>query len=355
MVGLCNCEKGGVLISTFFSSYFSLTKPKVVVLLQITALCAVIIHYSLAGNLGSETFETMAIVLLGGYLTAGGANAINMWYDSDIDPEMDRTVTRAIPSGKVSPILALLFGIIISIVGVIWFYIFTNQVAAFWSLFSILFYVFIYTIWLKRRTSQNIVIGGIAGSTPPIIGWASCEEGLSVSISSFSSFMSSIFDLGSYLPWFMFTLIFLWTPPHFWALALYRSGDYQKVGVPMLPNVKGAKRTILEMKVYSFLLVLISFAPSIAFNDEIADSWAYYILSLTMLGLGIWYGSTIWRISMSEEKDEDGKISGASNSFFVSLLYLALMFITLVSASFGTTGAILGAMFSVSSVIWTEK
>ena len=355
MVGLCNCEKGGVLISTFFSSYFSLTKPKVVVLLQITALCAVIIHHSLAGNLGSETFETMAIVLLGGYLTAGGANAINMWYDSDIDPEMDRTVTRAIPSGKVSPILALLFGIIISIVGVIWFYIFTNQVAAFWSLFSILFYVFIYTIWLKRRTSQNIVIGGIAGSTPPIIGWASCEEGLSVSISSFSSFTSSIFDLGSYLPWFMFTLIFLWTPPHFWALALYRSGDYQKVGVPMLPNVKGAKRTILEMKVYSFLLVLISFAPSIAFNDEIADSWAYYILSLTMLGLGIWYGSTIWRISMSEEKDEDGEILGASNSFFVSLLYLALMFITLVSASFGTTGAILGAMFSVSSVIWIEK
>ena len=355
MVGLYYGERGGVLISTFFSSYFSLTKPKVVVLLQITALCAVTIHYSLAGNLGFETFETMAIVLLGGYLTAGGANAINMWYDRDIDPKMDRTADRAIPSGKISPILALLFGVTISIVGVIWFYIFTNQVAAFWSLFSILFYVFIYTIWLKRRTSQNIVIGGIAGSTPPIIGWSSCEEGLSMSISSFSSFINSIFDLGSYLPWFMFTLIFLWTPPHFWALALFRSGDYQKAGVPMLPNVKGAKRTILEMKVYSALLILLSFAPSIAFNDVIQDSWAYHMLSLTMFGLGIWYASTIWRIDISEEKDEFGKISGATNSFFVSMLYLALMFITLVSASFGTMGAILGAMFTVSSVIWTEK
>ena len=183
------------MISTLFSSYFSLTKPKVVVLLQITALSAVIVHYSHAGNLGFETFETMAIVLLGGYLTAGGANAINMWYDSDIDPKMERTAGRSIPSGKVSPILALLFGVAISIVGVVWFYIFTNQVTAFWSLFSILFYVLIYTIWLKRKTSQNIVIGGIAGSTPPIIGWSSCEEGLSMSTSSFSSFISSILIL----------------------------------------------------------------------------------------------------------------------------------------------------------------
>ena len=343
------------MISTFFSSYFSLTKPKVVVLLQITALCAVLIHYSLADNLGFETFETMAIVLLGGYLTAGGANAINMWYDRDIDPEMTRTADRAIPSGEVSPINALLFGVSISIIGVIWFYIFANQVAAFWSLFSILFYVFIYTIWLKRRTPQNIVIGGIAGSTPPIIGWASCEEGLSISISSFSSFISSIFDLGSYLPWFMFTLIFLWTPPHFWALALYRSGDYQKVGVPMLPNVKGPKRTILEMKVYSLLLVLLSFVSSVAYEDVLSDSWAYYILGLTLFGLGIWYASTVWRINTSEQKDDGGKISGAANSFYVSMLYLALMFTTLVSASFGVIGASLGSLFAVSSMIWTEK
>ena len=128
-----------------------------------------------------------------------------------------------------------------------------NDVAAFWSACRVLFYVFIYSIWLKRTTSQNIVIGGIAGSTPPVIGWSASVESLSISTDSVASLLESVVELGSPMPWFMFFLIFLWTPPHFWALALYRSEEYAEVGVPMLPNVKGPERTQLEMKFLSHI------------------------------------------------------------------------------------------------------
>jgi hypothetical protein len=152
--------------------YLELTKPRVVVLLQITALCAVLVHDMLDSGLSTTSGETMLIVFVGGYLSAGGANAVNMWYDRDIDPKMSRTAARPVPSGAVPANAALGFGIALSMLGVAWFVLLANQVAAFWSAFSILFYVFVYSIWLKRRTPQNIVIGGIAGSTPPVIGWA---------------------------------------------------------------------------------------------------------------------------------------------------------------------------------------
>ena len=135
--------------------YLSLTKPRVVILLQITAICSVIIHDSIEGDFGSDSIQTMLVVLIGGYLTAGGANAINMWYDRDIDPKMARTSGRAIPSGRVEAGSALFFGILISILGVWWFYEMSNEVAAFWSAFSVLFYVLIYSIWLKRRTAEH--------------------------------------------------------------------------------------------------------------------------------------------------------------------------------------------------------
>ena len=137
-------------------SYVSLTKPRVVVLLQITALCAVLVHDRMYEQLGIETAETMLIVFVGGYLSAGGANAINMWYDRDIDPLMTRTESRAIPSGEVSAESALALGVLLSIAGVSWFWMLSNEVAAFWSAFSILFYVFVYSIWLKRSTPQNL-------------------------------------------------------------------------------------------------------------------------------------------------------------------------------------------------------
>ena len=323
-------------------------------LLQITAICAVIVHDSMEGDFGSESIQTMLVVLVGGYLTAGGANAINMWYDRDIDPKMSRTSGRAIPSGKVEADSALIFGILMSIVGVLWFYEMANEVAAFWSAFSVLFYVFIYSIWLKRTTSQNIVIGGIAGSTPPVIGWSASVESLSISTESVASLLESVVELGSPMPWFMFVLIFLWTPPHFWALALYRSEEYAEVGVPMLPNVKGPERTLLEMKFYSILLILLSISAPTTLEEIQIEDWSYHVLSWTILGLSLWYASTVWRIDISEEPDETGRISSAANSFFVSMLYLALMFVVLVTGSFGQPGVVFGAIIATGLIVRTE-
>ena len=318
-------------------SLFSLTKPRVVVLLQITAMCAILSHDLIETNkINQSTLEVMMIVFIGGYLTAGGANCINMWYDRDIDPIMTRTSKRPLSVGDITPKKALLFGILISIIGTLWLLKMANEVAAFWALFSILFYVFIYTIWLKRTSVQNIVIGGIAGSTPPVIGWAAAEGELELEFSSAHDFIDSIVNIGGYMPWFMFLLIFLWTPPHFWALALYRSGEYEKVGVPMMPNVKGKGRTLIEMKIYSILLILLSLTTPLAFQEksnwiELSDlDFNISLAVINSLILSIWYALTVWKININDENDI---MPTASHSFFVSLTYLAVMFIILVLTS----------------------
>ena len=334
--------------------YFSLTKPRVVVLLQITALCSVLVHDQLGGELDANTVRTMLVVFVGGYLSAGGANAINMWYDRDIDPLMTRTKDRAVPAGEVSANAALAFGIALSLLGVTWFAALANSVAAFWSAFSILFYVFVYSIWLKRSTPQNIVIGGIAGSTPPVIGWAAAEDGLTVATDSAQAMQESLLDLGSPMPWFMFLLIFLWTPPHFWALALYRSEEYGRVGVPMMPNVKGPERTLREMKVYAIILLILSMnVPS--YHELAESSTFYFILGGNVALLTIWYANSVWRIDLEEERDPTGRLPTAARSFFVSMLYLALMFIVLVTASFGILGAGFGAALSMVAVVRSES
>jgi protoheme IX farnesyltransferase len=334
--------------------YFSLTKPRVVVLLQITALCSVLVHDQLGGELDANTVRTMLVVFVGGYLSAGGANAINMWYDRDIDPLMTRTKDRAVPAGEVSANAALAFGIVLSFLGVMWFATLANSVAAFWSAFSILFYVFVYSIWLKRSTPQNIVIGGIAGSTPPVIGWAAAEDGLTVATDSAQAMQESLLDLGSPMPWFMFLLIFLWTPPHFWALALYRSEEYGRVGVPMMPNVKGPERTLREMKVYAIILLILSMnVPS--YHELAESSTFYFVLGGNVALLTIWYANSVWRIDLEEERDPTGRLPTAARSFFVSMLYLALMFIVLVTASFGILGAGFGAALSMVAVVRSES
>ncbi len=334
--------------------YFSLTKPRVVVLLQITALCSVLVHDQLDGGLDTNTVRTILVVFVGGYLSAGGANAINMWYDRDIDPLMSRTKNRPVPAGEVSANAALGFGVALSLLGVAWFEILANSVAAFWSAFSILFYVFIYSIWLKRTTPQNIVIGGIAGSTPPVIGWAAAEDGLTIATDSTRVMLESLLDLGGLMPWFMFLLIFLWTPPHFWALALYRSEEYGNVGIPMMPNVKGAERTVREMKAYAALLVILSIAAPMSYGGINESDAIYQVLGCTTIGLSIWYSSTVWRVDLSEQRDPTGRIPTAARSFFVSMLYLALMFIVLVTASFGLLGAGIGAVLAVTAMVRSE-
>tara|TARA_A100001037_G_C15141077_1_gene633734 strand:- start:18 stop:1121 length:1104 start_codon:yes stop_codon:yes gene_type:complete len=315
---------------------FSLMKPSVIGLLQVTAISAVIVHDLIDYHNGSkygfseilDTLWTCVVVFIGGFLTAGGANSMNMWYDADIDPHMGRTSQRAIPSGNVNGRTALLFGIFSAVLGTIWLIETANEVAAFWAAFSVLFYVIIYTMWLKRRTSQNIVIGGIAGSTPPLVGWAAAHDGLSI---------AQPFDLGAALPWLLFMLIFLWTPPHFWALALFRDKEYKRANIPMLPIVRGSKHTIIEMRVYTALLIGISamFIDPVMWGFPRTEVWSIgWAISTTyfawVLLLGIWYNQSVLDIDIREPRDEKGRIPTAFRSFMISMKYLALLFITLI-------------------------
>ncbi len=306
-----------------FKILTKLMKLRVIVLLQITAICAILVHDLLSRHglielerTWFDTFFTMGITIVGGTLSAGGSNAINMWYDSDIDMKMSRTKNRPIPSGHISPTMALFFGIIISIVGSGIFLI-LHWKAAFWSFFSVFFYVFIYTIWLKRRTPQNIVIGGIAGATPPLIGWAAAAT---ESIDSMNPF-----DLGSPIPWMLFALIFLWTPPHFWALALYRSGEYAKANVPMMNEVKGSENTLFQSKIYCFLLFFLGAVPCFWPQSGLPLLWAFIAGGLTF-----WYSKSVWEIDPKEPVDENGRMPKAAKSFYRSLYFLGWMFLTLV-------------------------
>ncbi len=304
-----------------------LMKLRVIVLLQITALCAILVHDSLArhGLLDVErtweqTLWVSLITVVGGTLSAGGSNAINMWYDADIDPHMRRTMNRPVPLGHATPQFALLFGSIIAVLGCSLFLLVSAK-AAFWSAFSVLFYVLVYSMWLKRRTPQNIVIGGLAGSTPPLIGWAATAGD---SIAS-----TNVFDLGSPIPWMLFFLIFLWTPPHFWALALYRSGEYGKVNVPMLNEVKGAEHTLLQSKMYCVLLLMLGSVPCFWPESGLPLLWAF-----VSGGLTLWYAASVWAIDPHEPFDENGRMPKAAKSFFRSLFYLGWMFLSLVVISF---------------------
>ena len=304
-----------------------LMKLRVIVLLQITALCAILVHDSLArhGLLDVErtwdqTLWVSLITVVGGTLSAGGSNAINMWYDADIDPHMRRTMNRPVPLGHATPQFALLFGYTIAVLGCSLFLLVSVK-AAFWSAFSVLFYVLVYSMWLKRRTPQNIVIGGLAGSTPPLIGWAATAGD---SIAS-----TNVFDLGSPIPWMLFFLIFLWTPPHFWALALYRSGEYGKVNVPMLNEVKGAEHTLLQSKMYCVLLLMLGSVPCFWPESGLPLLWAF-----VSGGLTLWYAASVWAIDPHEPFDENGRMPKAAKSFFRSLFYLGWMFLSLVVISF---------------------
>ena len=309
------------------SLFIKLMKLRVIVLLQITAICAILVHDSLARyelidveRSWFDTLWTSFITLIGGTLSAGGSNAINMWYDRDIDTKMRRTQHRPLPMGQLQPSTVLLFGVFISIAGSSLFFL-LHWKAAFWSFFSVGFYVFVYTMWLKRRTPQNIVIGGAAGATPPLIGWAGAAAD---SINSMNPF-----DLGSPIPWMLFALIFFWTPPHFWALALYRSGEYAKANVPMMNEVKGAKRTVTESKFYCGGLLLLGSVPCFWPESGLPLLWAFVAGGLT-----IWYATSVWQIDVNEPLDENGRMPKAAKSFFRSLAYLGAMFFSLVLISF---------------------
>jgi heme o synthase len=219
-------------ITEVVKSYYQLTKPRIIPLLLITTAASMWI----ASNGRVDPF-LLLITLLGGTLAAASAQVMNCIYDQDIDYTMTRTRQRPIPSGRVQPRHALIFAVVLGILSFSLLTVFANLLAAILALSGIVFYMLIYTHWLKRHTTQNIVIGGAAGSIPPLVGWAAVTGDLSL------------------IPWLLFAIIFLWTPPHFWALALMIKEDYAEVGIPMLPVMAGEEATVKQIWVYSLLVV----------------------------------------------------------------------------------------------------
>jgi len=279
-------------------------KPRVVILLQATAICGVL-AYDLRegydnGRTSLDSLVTSLIVLLGGSLASGGSMAINMWYERDIDPLMERTEKRPIPSGYISPNHALAFGTFICASGIGLVSFLSNKEAGMITAFSALFYIFIYTMFLKRRTPHNIVIGGLAGSTPPAIGWVAASG-----------------QIDSILPWLMVFTIFMWTPPHFWSLTLSKRKDYGEAGVPMLPVVRGEDVTRNHIAAYTLSLIVTTLLIVIYGGAGI-------IFLVTGMILSIYFAYRA--LSLRTTKSE----SDAWNLFKFSNLYLYSVFICLV-------------------------
>ena len=284
---------GGVLDGPQVSDYWELLKPRVMSLVVFTGFAGLFVA---PGHL-NPILGAIAVLCIA--VGSGAAGAINMWFDRDIDAVMARTSSRPIPSGRVQPGEALGFGVVLAAGSVVVMGLGINWAAAALLALAILFYVFVYTMWLKRRTPQNIVIGGAAGAFPPMIGWAAVTGDVSI---------ASVV---------LFLLIFFWTPPHFWALALFRSGDYAKAGVPMLPVVAGAAATKRQMLVYALILLPLALAP---YALGIAGIW--YAAGAAVLG-GLFVLSSVRVLRSDDDKP-------AKQMFGFSILYLFALFALLI-------------------------
>ncbi|MDE1931237.1 MAG: heme o synthase [Alphaproteobacteria bacterium] len=269
--------------------YFALLKPRVMSLVVFTGFVGL---YLAPGHL-HPLLAAVAVLCIA--VGAGAAGAINMWYERDIDALMERTRHRPLPAGRMAPGDALGFGAVLAVSSVIVMGLALNSVAAALLALAIGFYVFVYTIGLKRRTPQNIVIGGAAGAFPPMIGWAAVTG--QVSVASLA----------------LFALIFFWTPPHFWALSLYRAGDYARAGVPMLPVVAGKTETKKQMLLYTLVLWPVAVAPALLH----ATGWLYGAAALVLSALFTLCAVSVWR---------DASDRAARRMFGFSLLYLFLLF-----------------------------
>jgi protoheme IX farnesyltransferase len=279
------------------SDYLALTKPPIVILLVITAIGGMFLA---AG--GNPSLATVLLVCAGGALGAGGASAINNYLDRDIDELMSRTRQRPVASRRISPNRALAFGIMLNVVSFLVLFTWVNLLAAGLTLAATLFYVFVYTSWLKRSSSQNIVIGGAAGAIPPMVGWAGITGGL---------------DLSAL---YLFSIIFFWTPPHFWALALLIQSDYERARIPMLPVVAGREHTVLHILLYAVVLV----ALTLLFAATSTVSWVYLGLAAPMGGVFVVMAWQLYR---------DSSARHARKLYLYSLLYLALLFVAMIADS----------------------
>ena len=275
-------------------SLILLMKPRVMSLVIFT--CAVGFITSDPNLKTLDSIISIILVAMG----AGAAGCLNMWYEADLDALMTRTCLRPIPTGKINKKQALIFGVFLSVFSVSALYYFTNLLSAFLLLFTILFYLFVYTIWLKRKTSQNIVIGGIAGSLPPVIGWAISTN--SISLASVS----------------LFLIIFFWTPSHFWALSLYKADDYKKAKIPMMPITDGTEKTKVYILIYSLLML-----PVVVLPYLINFSGLIYILPVLLLTF--YYNFVCFDLYKFAKNKFDPK--KAKKVFGYSILYLFLIFV----------------------------
>jgi protoheme IX farnesyltransferase len=285
-------------LGTETSDWIALLKPRVMTLVVFTGAIGLYVAPVHVNPLISF------IVILSIAIATGGAGAINMWYDRDIDALMKRTARRPVPAGRVTPQDALAYGVGLSILSVLLIGLATNWVAAVSLAFSILFYVVIYTMWLKRSTPQNIVIGGAAGAFPPIIGWAAATGHIGL------------------MPVLLFAIVFFWTPPHFWALSLYACKDYDAAGVPMLPVVKGARHTRWQILIYTVLLTLVSLSPAF-----FGLTGPVYLVSAALLDAGF----LVCALRVMRDAQDATGVSltndrPARQTFRYSLGYLALLF-----------------------------
>jgi protoheme IX farnesyltransferase len=278
--------------------YYALLKPRVMQLVVFTALVGML----LAPGGVNPVIGFVAILCIA--IGAGASGALNMWYDADVDAIMSRTANRPIPAGRVSRDEALGFGLVLSVFSVVLLGLATNWLAAGLLAFTIFFYAVIYTVWLKRATPQNIVIGGAAGSFPPMIGWAAVTGTISIEAC------------------LLFLIIFFWTPPHFWALALYKQGDYGAAGIPMLPNVAGEPATKLQILLYSVVLLAVSLVPPVIGFGGFVYGAAAAIAGSAFL----WFAWKLYRTT-----DATAMRRAARTLFTYSLSYLFVVFLAFLA------------------------
>ena len=288
----------GVAVGASWRDWLSLLKPRVVTLVVLTGIVGMMVA---PGHIHPVVAFAAVLSIA---VAAGASGAINMWYDRDIDAVMRRTLGRPLPAGKIAPNEALTFGVVLAAASVMVMALAANLVAAAWLALSIGFYVFVYTMWLKRRTAQNIVIGGAAGAFPPIIGWAAVTGDVSA------------------MPLLLFGIIFLWTPPHFWSLALYACKDYGRAGVPMLPVVAGARHTRVQILLYTLVLAPVSVLPWVL-------GYAGPVYGLTAVALGL--GFVLSAVLVLRDRQDAAGVSltndaPARAAFRYSLAYLAILF-----------------------------
>ena len=283
------------------SDYLTLTKPPIILLLLVTALGGMF----LAAH-GPPPVSLTLLLMLGGAAAAGGAGSINHYLDRDIDELMSRTRRRPLPGGRISPASALAFGILLNVFAFVLLATGVNLLCALLTLSGTLFYVFVYTWWLKRSTPQNIVIGGAAGAVPPLAGWAAVTGGL---------------ELPSF---YLFAIVFFWTPPHFWALALLLREDYARAGIPMLPVVKGVATTRRYIVLYTIVVV----ALTILLLTTRSVGWVYLSAAVVLGGIFLYMA---WRLANANRPGQQAAGMGRARAlYFYSLVYLALIFTAIV-------------------------